>query len=288
MKKQGFSGVTAAISLFLLLSLLLISLCACKQQNSNVSAGTGGEAADSHAIILLYHAITNQKSAPSNAFITLEAFEEQMRYLYENNYHTLSLTEFLACHEKGKFPENSVMITFDDGYENFKELAYPILKQYQFHAVMFPVVGLTPGLAERMAWNKHLSFHDLRLMDKESGLIDIGSHTYDLHYYRLNGQAAIHLKPDESLAEYKARIKRDFSISKELLEVQTGKSVIALAWPYGVTNRTAVKIAQETGYQLLFTLVREPVRPNTPLNRIPRYVVDSGSMEEFKKILANT
>ncbi len=124
-------------------------------------------------------------------------------------------------------------------------------------------------------------------MDAESGLIDIGSHTYGLHYYDDKGQAAINLRRDESMAAYKARVGKDLNVSKELLELETGQNVIALAWPYGVTNRTAVKVAKNMGYQMLFTLVKGVVTCDTPLERIPRYAVNSGSMEEFKKILAS-
>lgn len=286
MKKQINTGRTLKISLLMVLSLFIISLCVFKVVSNTVSAATKGEYS-SHLIVLVYHGITNENEVSNSSFLTVEDFERQMRYLHENNYQTLGLKEFLACHKKGQFPKKSVMITFDDGYKNFMDLAYPVLKEYKLRSVIFPIVGLTPGLAQETAWNKHLTFHDLRLMDKESGLIDIGSHTYSLHYYGDDGLAAISFKKNESSAAYKARIKQDLYVSKGVLELQTGKNVVALAWPYGVTNRTAVKVAKDIGYQMLFTLRKGVVNADTPLDRIPRYAVYSGSLEDFKKILAN-
>ena len=102
-----------------------------------------------------------------------------------------------------------------------------------------------------------------------------------LHYYAENGKAVIHRVAGGRRGAHKACIERNLSISKELLELQTGKKT-ALAWPYGLANRTAVTVAGKTGYQMLFTLICEPVFPHTPLNRIPRYAVLSGSMQGFE------
>ncbi|MDK2820046.1 MAG: hypothetical protein PWP31_11 [Clostridia bacterium] len=59
--------------------------------------------------------------------------------------------------------------------------------------------------------------------------------------------------------------------------------MIALSWPYVVTNKLAKQIAIDLGYKLLFMMGSKPVTPNTLLTDIPRYNVDSGSLKDFKK-----
>ena len=284
----------AVISLIGILGLIIISISACEinENKNNAIAPAYNETSDeetpaSNLIVLAYHDITDNNSVSEGSSLNINDFKQQMAYLYENNYQTMGLEQFLNYYNKGKFPEKCVMITFDDGYQSFLQLAYPIFKEYNFHAVIFPIVSMTPGLEKDIVWTQHLTFHDLRLMDKESGLIDIGSHTYDLHYYRDDGGPAIKRQKGETKKAYKSRIKEDLSVGKEILELQTGQNIIALAWPYGITNSTAVKIAKELDYQLLFTLYKGPVTPDTSLDHIPRYAVSSGSMKDFQDILKN-
>lgn len=238
----------------------------------------------SKLIVLTYHNIT-EDNVNNGSSITLKDFKKHIDYLHKNNYRTIGIDEFLNYYKQKKFPEKSVMITFDDGYKSFYTMAYPVLKKYGFKAVIFPIVSMTPGLERKLVWNNHLTFHELRLMDKESQIIDIGSHTYDLHYYRDDEKAAINRRKNENLAEYISRIRKDLRVSRDILELQTDKEIIALAWPYGATNETAKQIASELGFKLLFSLKPGSVTPHTPLNNIPRYSIKSGSLDELKEIL---
>lgn len=241
----------------------------------------------SNLVILTYHNMTESKAnIKSGSDIVANDFKKHMEYLHKNNYKTIGIDEFLTYYKQKKFPKKSVMITFDDGYKSFYTMAYPVLQKYDFKAVVFPIVSLTPGLERKLIWNEHLTFNHLRLMNQDSNLIDIGSHSYDLHYYRDDKKTAINRKKDEDMDEYKSRIRKDLRVSRDILELQTDKNIIALAWPYGTTNETAKQIAGELGFKLLFSLKPGTVTPQTPLNDIPRYSIKSGSLDELKKILA--
>ena len=77
---------------------------------------------------------------PSPLFVrTLEHFKEQMSYLKEQGYHTLTLDEVKGHYNGAEIPEKSILLTFDDCYQSIKKYAYPILKKYDFHAVAFVV-----------------------------------------------------------------------------------------------------------------------------------------------------
>lgn len=241
----------------------------------------------SKIVILTYHNLTESKAdIKSSSDIVATDFKKHMEYLHKNNYKTLGIDEFLNYYKQGSFPEKSVMITFDDGYKSFYTMAYPVLKKYNFKAVIFPIVSLTPGLERKTIWNEHLTFSHLRLMNQDSDLVDIGSHTYDLHYYKNDKKVAIDRKKDENIDEYKSRIRKDLRVSQDILELQTDREIIALAWPYGATNETAKQIANELGFKLLFSLKPGLVTPQTPLNDIPRYSIRIGSLDELKGILS--
>ena len=241
------------------------------------------EEKNSRVIVLTYHDLINSKPI-NGSQLNITDFIAHMDYLYHNNYRTLSLSEFLFYYQQKNFPPRSILLTFDDGYESFYDRAYPILKQYGFKAVIFPVVGYTPGLQQRHLWVKHLSFHQIRLMIKDSNLIDVGVHTFDLHY-KENKKPALYRQKGESPADYQARLTKDLRMAKDLLELETGQPVIALSWPFGKTNGPARKIALSLGYRLIFTIHPAPVTPETPLDKIPRYLIDNGSLEDLKRIL---
>lgn len=79
---------------------------------------------------------------PDPLFVTLENFEEQIKYLFDNNFHTLTLQEVKDFYYNGKeLPERSVLLTFDDCYQSVYLYAYPVLKKYNFHAAAFVVTG---------------------------------------------------------------------------------------------------------------------------------------------------
>ena len=78
--------------------------------------------------VLLYHKMSS--SSENSLTIRPETFEQHLLFLQESGYHTISFEQLLAFRENGSpLPEKPVMITFDDGYVNNGELAYPLLKK---------------------------------------------------------------------------------------------------------------------------------------------------------------
>lgn len=230
--------------------------------------------------ILCYHHIV-EGEPEGNSETNLADFKKQMGFLQENDFSVLSLAEFKEHHREGSFPEKSVLLTFDDGYLSFFSKAYPVLKEYDFPAVVFPIVSHMPGLERIILFSEKMSFNNIRYMINMSGLIDIGSHTYDLHHYTENQTPAILQQPEESRENYKCRIKQDLVISRNLLTLQIDQEIFALAWPYGVTTERARELAQETGFKLFFELGDVPFTPEDSLQAIPRFLVDTIEFTDF-------
>lgn len=92
----------------------------------------------------MYHRVAGNGIVPSGTqglWVTRRTFERHLRLL-KNNFHVLTEAEYLGCLEKKDgFPSGSVLITFDDGWRDNYENAYPALKKEGLPAVVFPAVG---------------------------------------------------------------------------------------------------------------------------------------------------
>ena len=114
--------------------------------------GKIGTAKAKKVTVLMYHRIIDRKDLKEHHFdksgelhdtiVTLQNFEEQMRYLKEQGYTTLTMPEFQSyMEEELEVPAKSVLITFDDGFKDNYINAYPVLKKHKFHATIFLITG---------------------------------------------------------------------------------------------------------------------------------------------------
>ncbi|MDR4508967.1 MAG: polysaccharide deacetylase family protein [Candidatus Brocadiaceae bacterium] len=92
---------------------------------------------DTPAVVLLYHRITDLKKDPQLLTVSPENFYAQCEYL-KRHYHVLNVDEFVSLKIQNKpFPENSALLTFDDGYDDNLLLALPILESLNLQAVFY-------------------------------------------------------------------------------------------------------------------------------------------------------
>lgn len=126
------------------------------------------------AIILRYHSIAdfNKDNVYASQDITVRVkdFDKQIRYL-SKRYKIIPLEELVLCIKNGKdIPQNSLVITFDDGYRDNYLNAYPILKKYGAHATFFITAGCIDN--EEMLWTQKI-FYILNLMkDKRINILN--------------------------------------------------------------------------------------------------------------------
>lgn len=102
--------------------------------------------------------------------ITQHEFEDCLKHLFRNGYTTLTADQYeQALSDRSSAPDRSVVITFDDGLSDVYEAAYPLLRKYDFQAIVFLIpawIG-TPGI---VTWEQVQEMH-------ESGVIDFQSHS---------------------------------------------------------------------------------------------------------------
>lgn len=263
---------------------------------------------DHGAVVLMYHHIVpaeemaSGKYVDNNAIISDNQFREEMRYLSEHGYHTLKMSEVASIlYNSLPFPEKSVIITFDDGYASNYTLAYPILQDYNLKATIAVVVVSSVvasddgGLTQQNI--PHLSFDQMREM-QSSGLVEIGSHSYDGHgmiqstqggglgrffidHKYLSGEGR-----RESDAEYRDRVNYDLRLSKYVLESELNTSVTYFAYPYGVTNGTSYDALAKAGFLVAVTTNKGTINNQSDPLKLNRRNVDQNiTLDEFARLL---
>jgi peptidoglycan/xylan/chitin deacetylase (PgdA/CDA1 family)/CelD/BcsL family acetyltransferase involved in cellulose biosynthesis len=153
------------------------------------------------APILCYHSINENYDKHVDP-MSPGLFERHVKFLTEN-YNILSLMEYITYIKAGdKFPDNSVVITFDDGYQDNFNVLFPILKKYEMPVSIFLVTGYIDGSVQLEGaenW-QGMTWDEIREMN-EFEYITFGSHT-DSH--RLMGS----LNMDEITQEIKVSIEK--------------------------------------------------------------------------------
>lgn len=214
--------------------------------------------------VLYYHSVS--ENAINDVTITPKKLKEQLDYINDNNYVTITMRELYSHIENNTpIPQKSIIITFDDGYMNNYTEAFPILKDLNMTATIFCVGNSLDG-------SYYLSEDAIKEMSDYG--IDIESHTVNhLHLDTLSY--------DQQLSEIKN--------SKNILEKITGKEVLALAYPFGDYNNDTIKATKEAGYKMAFTTklgLSDRTDNIYELNRI--YISSSYDMSIFKDLLNNT
>lgn len=107
-----------------------------------------------------------------------KGFREQLEFLKRNGYRTLSLEMFIAYLKgEAKFGEQAVFLTFDDGEKSLYQVAFPLLKEYGFHAAAFVIPHFIRNEPNHTSKKGMVSWPELEEMDK-SGVVDVQSHSY--------------------------------------------------------------------------------------------------------------
>ena len=205
--------------------------------------------------IVMYHQLTKSESRAGKYVLTVEQFEKDLRFLKENGYETVTVNQLLDFSEgKGDLPEKSIMITFDDGCETLYSYALPLLKKYGFTAIGFAVGALADSYTELDDHNLNYSCLDWAEIKEmcNGGIVDIQSHSYDLHKITADRSGAAK-KKTETFAQYKEFLSSDAAIMKEKMMAHTGKSPVAFAYPFGSYSAESAEILAGCGIKMALT-----------------------------------
>lgn len=211
--------------------------------------------------ILMYHHILseseNQYHTDNPYVVSLEAFEEQMRWLYENGYKTVTSEELLSFLNGGDLPGKRVMLTFDDGYYSNFTHAYPILKKYGFTAVMFVVTSWISDEIRPFDPDK-LAFINQPEMSENSDVFEYASHTQSMHR-QIDGVPAL-------LAGSREEITLDIKASLDYPLI----SEVGFSYPYGKHDDKVIEVLKELGIEYAVTTKAGYVTASSDPYKLPR------------------
>ena len=246
-------------------------------QASGYSMDAGGEK-DREVTIYTYHHIAEEGNGSTT--MSAAAFEKELQDIEAAGYTTVTFADLIDyVYYGGDLPEKPLVITFDDGYASNYELAFPLLQKYGMKATIF-VIGVSVGKEKYkdtdFDMTPHFGWNEAREM-VESGLIDIQSHTYDMHQwadFEPRGAAvrgSLAQLEGESDRDYAAALSADFAKSAGEIENALGTEVNVVSYPNGIYNTLTTATLQDCG--MLVSVTTED-GTNTLVRGLPQSLLD--------------
>lgn len=218
--------------------------------------------------ILYYHSVSN---LPVRSSVAPEMFAAQMEYLQQQAYRVLTFTEAIAyLSGRHPIPEKSIVLTFDDGFLDNYEHAFPVLERFRFPAIIFlaaayigsdrlPTLTRTDFVPQPLTWEHVQAMH--------ARGVEFGSHS-------LSHPMLSRVSPQE--------VRKEVAESKRLIQEKLGAPVQFFCYPRGEFSSTVKNIVREEGYQAACSIVPGVNGWNSDLFALRRtYISRRDSIKEF-------
>ena len=190
--------------------------------------------------VLTYHQITNDAPA-GETVISSKLFEQEMQYLHEAGYQTISSEELVdVMNKKMPLPDKAVVITFDDGWVSVLN-GVPVLDSYHMKASFNIISGTLTG----KYGPDYLSATQIKYLTSNKNF-EIESHSVTHPWKDHNNLVSW----DEGKTEGRGTsdVHREIVDSKATLDA-LGEHVKLIAWPSGWYNQHLLELAKQAGYE---------------------------------------
>ena len=188
--------------------------------------------------VMIYHSVRPYMKGESKYQdlydVTPSLLEQELAYIETHGFHTVDMRDVDAYFRGAttSLPENPVMLTFDDGWKNQYEYAFPLLQKYHMKAVFF--IFTNPIDHKKSHW---MSWKNILELDRAG--MEIGGHT----------------RTHPILTKIKDDVKLDHEIlePKNIIEKHLGHPIIAFAYPFGMKNEQGKQAVIRAGYSIART-----------------------------------
>jgi peptidoglycan/xylan/chitin deacetylase (PgdA/CDA1 family) len=232
----------------------------------------------SKAIILMYHniAVPPKDAAIPNLYVTPKMFRFQMWCLKAAGFRVASIEELCASVAEGRLECNTAAITFDDGFADFYENAYPVFRRHRYPSTVYVVSGRADN-----AWDAQLEpvrkplMSMAQLAEVSRNGVCIGSHT-KTHPHLAS------LSP-EALVE-------EVAGSKKELEGRLNLPIDHFCYPYGEYDERVKETVMRAGYRYAVSTLRGHITSGCDpfaLRRIPIKLIAT-PVSFMYKVLTNS
>ena len=191
--------------------------------------------------------------------LQVQQFIQQMVFLRKAGFVTYFLEELINMPQ---WPENAIVLTFDDGHQSNVSLALPVLEKFGFKAHFF----ITTGWIETPF---HLTSHQVKILSDKG--MQVGSHGVTHGYFNeMNVETA----------------QKELQMSRDSLRAIVDKSVASFSAPGGRITPETVDIGKSLGYTVFCTSRFAMMHSGEGLEGIPRFALRSDtSLNDFSKIV---
>ena len=216
-----------------------------------------------HLAILCYHDVSNDSNAPGLT-VSPEFLRRQIRASRAAGWTFVSLQQVIESRSHPeRLPPRALVMTFDDGYRSFRELALPILRAERVPVTLAVITGFVeqapPGMAPLLNWD------ELNELASDS-LVTLVSHSHHLHRYDTSNpyrdtnpsvasrRYILAEARYENREEYRARVRADLDSARSVFHARLHHDPAVLVWPYGAHNEMARSLAAQAGFALTLAL----------------------------------
>jgi len=251
--------------------------------------------------VVMYHQISDDSTGDNEYIISTSQLTNDFNEYKKAGFTPIKISEFLmmrdsyleiAISETDKEKEekiknfenlikkyqNPILLTFDDGYADGLHILLPKLKEYGFKANI-AVVGKYSDKGEKfLTWDEIKTMHD-------SGYIEFGNHTYQLHDYPYSQYRAF---CNDFIN--KETISSDYKTNETRILNATGALPAYFAYPFGISSQVTETVLDEMGVRVSlvtsltsdFAKLGDSTRKISRINRTPAF-----NSAEFVKLLIN-
>jgi len=215
--------------------------------------------------VLMYHYIRPMPDCSLDKLgcsltVTPKIFEAQLSFLVSHGWTAVTLDTLAASfRDPTILPAKPVVLTFDDGYEDFYTTAFPIIKRYGLPATIYVLAeGERMNLVQ--GYGHYMSDTQIRELSI-SPLITVAAHTVD--HSSLKGRSA-YLQYDQIFR------------SKSEIESIIGKPVNHFAYPYGAFDAVTIKYVREAGFVTAASTIAGAINSESTRYSLHRVRIGSG------------
>jgi len=216
----------------------------------------------SQVIVLGYHSVGNTRLHIS---MPVADFDRQMRWLQRRSTPVLTIEQLINFITlRHPLSQDSVLVTFDDGFRDNLTQALPILRRCNLAAVFFVP---TFHVGDYYTWDGNRGSRQHRILSWDD-VLSLAAQGQQIGSHGVTHARFSDISPRD--------VEWELRESAAAIEGRLGQRPTGIAYPYGdmgEAEKTA-NSAKRLGYQVGFTVVPRPLLGGQPTFEIPRYMVD--------------
>ena len=214
--------------------------------------------------ILMYHRVVDDPSFEKKSidiWVSRSALESQFRYLQQRGIEPVNF-EFVRDHPDQL--NGKVILTFDDGYADNYELLFPLLKKYNFTAVIFLVSGLNYNKwdVERNGTPSYPIMNREQILEMKNDGIEFGCHS----------------RTHPNLVELNdVELENEITGCKHDVDTLLSQNTISYCYPYGANDARVKRMVKKAGFHFGISTKNGPFSIFEDPFQVRRMVMRSGT-----------